>query len=112
MAVADTARMSPLSRVVSRDGCCVEVRIYEEGEAAWLLQVVDDHGCMTGWIEPFLTDQAALDEAMRAIDEKGIRSFIGSVSGDFPWPANEYLPASRTQRCKETQFSRMTSSAG
>jgi hypothetical protein len=103
MATPGSAHMSSLSRVVSRDGYCVEVRIYEDGEAAWLLQIVDDQGCMTGWIESFVSDQAAFDEAMRAIEEEGITSFIGSVSGAFPWPANEYLPDSRTLRCKETQ---------
>ena len=101
MASPYTARMSPLSRVVSRDGYSVEVRIFEDGEAAWLLQIVDDQGCITGWIESFISDQAAFDQAIRAIEQEGIASFIGSVSGDFPWPANEYLPASRTLRCKE-----------
>ena len=103
MATPGLAHMSSWSRVVARDGYCVEVRIYEDGEAAWLLQIVDDRGCMTGWIEPFVTDQAALDEAMKAIEEEGIMSFIGSTQGGFPWPVNEYRPASRTQRCKEMQ---------
>jgi hypothetical protein len=103
MATPGLAQMSSLSRVVSRDGYCVEVRIYEDGEASWLLQIVDEQGCMTGWIESFVSDQAAFDEAMRAIEEEGITSFVGSVSDDFPWPANEYLPASRIQRCKEMQ---------
>jgi hypothetical protein len=112
MAAFETAPMSPLSRVVMRGGYCVEVRIYEEGEAAWLLQIVDDHGCMTGWIESFLTDRAALDEAMRAIEEKGIMAFIGSDLGEFAWPANEYLPASRIQRCRETQNRGMPNRTG
>jgi hypothetical protein len=103
MATPCLANMSPLSRVVSRDGHRVEVRIYEDGEAEWLLQIVDDQGCMTGWIESFVSDQAAFDEAMRAIEQEGIRTFIGSVSGTFPWPANEYLPDSRKLRCKEMQ---------
>lgn len=102
MAAPYTAPMSPLSRVVSRDGYSVEVRIFEDGEAAWLLQIVDDQGCMTGWIESFAADQAALDEALRAIEEEGIVTFIGSISGDFPWPVNEYLMPSGIQRCKAT----------
>ena len=105
-------RMSCLSRVVSRNGYCVEVRIHEDGEAAWLLQIVDDQGCLTGWIESFVTDQAAFDEAMRAIEQEGIMSFIGSVPDNFPWPANEYLPASRVQRCRLTQRSGKSDSAG
>jgi hypothetical protein len=106
------SRMSSLSRVVARDGYCVEVRIHEDGEAAWLLQIVDDQGCLTGWIESFVTDQAAFDEAMRAIEEEGITSFIGSVSGNLPWPANEYRPASRIQRCKVTHNPGMSDRAG
>jgi hypothetical protein len=35
------------------------------------------------------TERAALDEAVSAIQEEGIASFIGSVSGDYPWPADE-----------------------
>ena len=103
MAAPGLAPMSSLSRVVSRDGYCVEVRIYEDGEAAWLLQIVDDQGCMTGWIESFVSDQAAFDEAMKAIEKEGIRSFIGSIADALPWPDNEYLPDSRTLRCKEMQ---------
>ncbi len=87
---ADTPRISPLSRTVSRDGYSVQIDIYEDVNGGWLLQVVDLCGNLTGWNELFETDRAALDEALRAIEEEGITSFIGLISGNFPWPINEY----------------------
>ena len=100
---AEAIGMSPLSRVVWREGYAVEVRIFEDGECAWLLQIVDDDGCMTGWVDAFATDRAAFDCAMQAIDEQGITAFVGRAGGGFPWPANEFLPRNRTQRCKESR---------
>lgn len=89
MSDADALRRSPLSRTVSRDGYSVRIDIYKSVCNGWLLQIVDLYGNLTGWNELFVTDQAALDEALRAIEEENITSFIGSVSGDFPWPMNE-----------------------
>lgn len=90
MSDVDDHRISPLSRTVSRDGYSVRIDIYEDDDGRWLLQVVDLCGNLTGWYESFITDRAAFDEAVRAIEVEGITSFIGFVSGNFPWPANEY----------------------
>lgn len=86
---ADTPGKSPLSRTVSRDGYSVRIDIYEYVDGGWLLQVADLCGNLTGWNEIFVTDRTALDEAMRAIEEEGITSFIGFISANFPWSANE-----------------------
>ncbi len=72
---------SPLNRAVSRNGRSVEVEIYRAENEDWILEVVDQHGNSTVWNDLFPTDQAALDEAMRTIDEQGIDALIGPPSG-------------------------------
>ena len=71
-------RHSPLCQSVTRDGKTVQVEIYEDGEGAWLLEVVDDYGNSTVWDASFVTDQEALDEVLKTINEDGIDSLIGS----------------------------------
>jgi uncharacterized protein len=70
---------SPLQRRITRDGISVDVMIYHgEDEEGWILEVVDHLGGSTVWDDPFPTDQAALDEAMAAIEAEGIGSFAAS----------------------------------
>jgi hypothetical protein len=71
--------MSPLSRTFTRDGWTLEIEIYEDGEGKWLLEVVDERNTSTVWTEPFETEQLALDEALRAIEEEGIEGFSESL---------------------------------
>jgi len=59
----------------------VRVDIYEDGEGGWLLEVVDEYWNSTVWDEPFASDRAALDEALKTIDEDGIESLIGAPPG-------------------------------
>jgi uncharacterized protein len=70
---------SPLSQRLSRDGTTVEIQIYEDGRTGWLLEVVDEFGNSTVWNESFLTDEAALAEALKTIASEGIASVLGSV---------------------------------
>ena len=74
----DFPHLSPLCQSVTRDGKTVRVEIYEAGEGGWLLEVVDDYGNSTVWDDPFATDQGALDEVLKAVNEEGIDSLIGS----------------------------------
>jgi uncharacterized protein len=68
---------SPLNRTVTRDGMSVEIQIYRGGdEKGWTLEVVDHEFASTVWDDLFATDQAALEEAMRTIEEDGISSFL------------------------------------
>ena len=69
--------LSELSQTVSRDGTFVEIEIYrlEDGDA-WTLEVVDETNASTVWDNTYPTEQAALDEALRVINEEGIRSFM------------------------------------
>ena len=53
--------------------------IYDDGNAGWLLEVVDEFGNSTVWNESFPTDKTALAEALNTIETEGIASVIGSV---------------------------------
>ncbi|HET8938835.1 MAG TPA: UPF0149 family protein [Polyangiales bacterium] len=67
---------SPLERVITCDGETVSVFIYRgRADRGWLLEIEDELGGSTVWEDPFDTDQAALDEALKTIDEEGIHSF-------------------------------------
>ena len=73
-------KMSTLCQSVTRDGKAVQVEIYEDGENGWLLEVVDEHGNSTVWDDSFSTEQSALDEALRTINDEGMDSLIGHSS--------------------------------
>jgi hypothetical protein len=68
-------KVSPLCRTVTKDGWDLEIVIYEDGEGQWLLQVVNDADVSTCWTQSFETDQAALNEALKAIEENSIEYF-------------------------------------
>jgi uncharacterized protein len=68
---------SPLSQKITRDETTIEVLINRgEHEAAWILEVVDHAGGSTVWDETFQTEQDALNEVLRTIDEEGISCFL------------------------------------
>jgi len=73
-------KMSPLSRSISQDGVSVQIDIYEDGTGKWLLEVVDEYNNSTVWDDPFETEQSALDDAIKAINDDGIFSFVGRPS--------------------------------
>lgn len=67
---------SPLECQVTKDGVTVSICIYRaETEPEWILEVEDAAGGSTVWDDRFPTDRAALDEAMRTIEEDGIGCF-------------------------------------
>ena len=67
--------VSRLSRTVEENGTNVEICIYRLEETDWSLEVVAEDGTSTVWNEPFKSDEEALEEALRAIEEDGIDSF-------------------------------------
>jgi uncharacterized protein len=72
---------SPLERRISERGVSVEVLIYRgEGDAGWILDVVDNAGGSAVWNEAFATDRTALDEALRTIAREGISCFAEDTS--------------------------------
>lgn len=74
-------KVSPLSQSVTRDGKTVSIEIYEDGKGKWILEVVDQFNNSTVWDDPLNTEEEALAEALRTIDEEGISSLIGPPSG-------------------------------
>ncbi len=73
-------KFSALCQTIERGGGRVEIQIYENGEGGWILEVVDEYDNSTLWGEPFDSDQEALDEALRTIEDEGIDSLIGPPS--------------------------------
>ena len=77
---------SDLSRFVLLDGSSVRIEILRlEGNPDWSLEIVDHEGTSLVWQEPFDTDDAALSEALRAIEEEGVGLFR-SESNVIPFP--------------------------
>jgi uncharacterized protein len=70
--------LSALSRTITRDGWSLEVAIIKQGRR-WRLEVMDERGMSSVWLQLFKTEQAALDEALRAIDEEGAAAFSESL---------------------------------
>ncbi len=67
---------SPLSQHVTRNGVTVRVDIYGDSDNRWILEIVDAENTSHVWDEHFETDQLALDEALRALDEEPLE-FLG-----------------------------------
>ena len=61
---------SPLCRGFEHEGSEYKIEIYEaDRPSAWLLEVLHEDGASTVWDDVFDDDKAALDEAIRAIQE-------------------------------------------
>jgi hypothetical protein len=61
---------SPLTQHLTRNGLSVQVYIYGDGAGKWILEVQDPQRNSHVWEDRFDTDQLALDEAIRALDEE------------------------------------------
>ncbi len=90
---------SPLEQTYTEGDDTVEVFIYRMPDTQWSLEVQDVFGNSTVWDDLFETDQAALDEFFRTIQEEGIASLIGEPSkrhleealAQEPMPLNDEL---------------------
>jgi len=68
--------ISGLSRQVSVEGHEFQIDIYRiETEPKWSIEVVDEEGTSIVWDDLFDTDQAALDEVLKALAEEGLAAF-------------------------------------
>ena len=72
MKPARKGKLSPLSRTVVCKGSAFEVVIHADGKGKWLLELMDDLKIGSIWIDPFDTEQAALEAALRR-DRRGFR---------------------------------------
>ncbi|BBM00595.1 hypothetical protein [Microbulbifer sp. GL-2] len=70
---------SELSQIYREGEVSVQIDIYEDGEGGWLLEIVDESNNSTVWEDSFETEKEALDEAMDALREEGIATFVGPV---------------------------------
>ena len=77
------SKVSGLSRTVIKDGWELRIVISEADDGGWLLEIGDDAGSGTHWTEPFATEQQALDEALKTIEE-GVAAFTHPQ----PWRYN------------------------
>ena len=70
---------SPLGGIVTRDGITVLVHIYRFAgiNDAWTLEVIEQETGDTVWDQAFGDDQVAFDTFEDALEEQGIRSFVG-----------------------------------
>jgi hypothetical protein len=73
---------SPLSQTVSRNGVEVRVEIYSDLQGGWILEIVDAGRTSHVLEESFETEQRALTEALRALDEEPLE-FLGRAE-DLP----------------------------
>jgi len=71
---------SSLCRTITSNGYTVHVGIYRTQEGKWTLEVVDQLGNITGWLEAFDSDERALDEVYRTILEEGVAALVGNAS--------------------------------
>lgn len=70
---------SPLSQNVTRNGVSVRVEIYADSHGGWILEVVDAENASHVWDDRFATDQQALAEALRALDEQTLEFWGGAA---------------------------------
>lgn len=66
---------SPLCRRLTVEGRHLDVQIYGDRPDQWILEAVTESGTSIVWDDPFPTDQAALDELLRTIEEEGAAAF-------------------------------------
>jgi hypothetical protein len=68
---------SPLSTRIENENTFVDIEIYRlEEQNFWTLEVVDELGGSTVWDNEFPSDKAAFEEAILAIEEEGLESFM------------------------------------
>ncbi|SHF60046.1 Base plate wedge protein 53 [Microbulbifer donghaiensis] len=72
-------KASELSQSYREGEVSVHIDIYEDGEGGWLLEVVDDNNNSTVWEDSFDTEEEALEEALDALRDEGIETFVGPV---------------------------------
>ncbi|MGY3569125.1 hypothetical protein [Vibrio paucivorans] len=66
----------PLNKELVVDDELLSIEIYEgDTSGRWILEVVAECGTSTVWDEEFESDQAAFDEALKTINEEGIKAF-------------------------------------
>jgi len=63
----------------SAEGKTVDIDIYRTEDSSWILEIVDQDNNSTLWEDQFEQEDDALAEALDALKEEGIASFVGSA---------------------------------
>ena len=72
---------SPLSQTLTEDGITIEIIIFRDAdEDEWTLEILDHNDGSTIWEDGFETEEDALEEALRAVEEDGIASFAKALA--------------------------------
>ena len=72
---------SPYARVIEKDGSRLAVHISRaETDDKWSLWIVARNGSLTVWYEMFASDEGALYQALKTIEQDGVTSFCVSPS--------------------------------
>lgn len=67
---------SGLSKIVTVEGHKVSIEIFRmEAEKSWTLEIIDDEGTSLVWDGVFASDQVAIDEALKTIENEGLSVF-------------------------------------
>ena len=67
---------SGLSMSYSSHGVVLDIEICRmEDESEWSLEIVNEEGTSTVWDDLFESDEAALAEAIKAIEKEGVFAF-------------------------------------
>jgi hypothetical protein len=74
---------SALSQRVMRAGVDARIEIYGNPQDGWILEIVDVGGTSHVWDDRFETEQQALAEAMRALDEEPLEFAARPVGRDL-----------------------------
>lgn len=79
-------RVSELSQEYREGDLTVQIDIYEDGEGGWLLEIIDEQNNTTVWEDSFDSEREALEEALEALSEEGIETFVGPLQeADEGW---------------------------
>ena len=68
---------SEIIKEIEKDGFKVTIEVYKADEQGWRLEIVDEGWNSTLWDDLFPTAKEALDAGIKAIEEEGIKAFIG-----------------------------------
>ena len=67
---------SPLGHRLESEGKCIHVVIFRINGSDWVLKVEDEYANSTIWYSQFDSDEEALEEAKKTVQEEGIDFLI------------------------------------
>jgi hypothetical protein len=68
---------SEISKEIEKNGLKVKIEVYRDDNDDWTLEIVDEQWNSTIWDEVFSNAEEALKAGISAIEEEGIKAFIG-----------------------------------